>query len=89
MQSKKFVLVETDLLLQEKGFEDLRNFVANLDFDELQMYDEFCYDINKDEVVCIHPKLNPFISSMNFVCQEIKKGYIYTDLNNLKKLLSW
>ena len=90
MQENKdcIVLVHINLLLHEKEFEKLRELIPKLDLTELESYDEFVYDSDKDEVTCNHKLLHPNRSNLNLICGKAHNGYILTDLQNLKKLLS-
>lgn len=88
MQEKDcIVLVQTDLLLQEKGFQALRERISNLK--EIQSFSEFVFDSGNDRVIIIHHmQLFPCHSNFNFVNNMVKGEYVLMNLENLKKFLS-
>ena len=81
-ENEKIVFVKTDLLIQENGFESLRECVSNLDLEMVDMFDEFTYNSEGDSVIRISQRVHPG------VFPKIQNGYILINLNDFKKLLS-
>jgi len=91
MQKNKneiFVFVQTDLLLQEKLFELLRECILNLNLTDVRSMDEFYYDIDKNEIRKFHSVLHPTFTNINWATAKLKNGNIFINLSNLEKLLS-
>lgn len=81
-ENEKIVFVKTDLLIQENGFEALRECVSHLDLETIDMFDEFTYDNEGNSVIHISQRLRPGVFS------KIQTGYILINLSDFKKLLS-
>ena len=84
------VLVKANLLLEEIGFDSLRNCLLKLNFDDIELYQEFEYDFDKEEVVA---KRCSFYSAPTNLVGKLfnkiqKEDFILISLNNLKKFLS-
>ena len=91
MQKNKneiYVFVQTDMLLQEKLFELLRKCILNLDLKDVECYDTFYYDINKNEIVQKHILHHSYLTDLSWVTRKMKKGNIFISLSILEKLLS-
>ena len=90
MQEKEdlLVLVKTDMLLQEKGFNSLREYLLELDSSKVKLYDEFFYNFEEDKVISIHQPIHPSYSNLNLICDKVESGYILISLYDLKKMLS-
>lgn len=81
------VLVHVDFLLQENLLENLRLYVSKLDFNEIKSYDEFSYDLDKEEVVIVREPPHPDYSNLNLISTKSNRGCIITNIKTLKKLL--
>ncbi len=84
------VLVKTNLLLEEVGFDSLRNCIANLNYDDIELYQEFEYDFDKEEVVA---KRCSFYEAPTNLARKLfnkiqKEDFIFISFDNLKKFLS-
>ena len=91
MQKNKneiYVFVQTDLLIQEKLFELLRECILCLDVTRLALFDEFCYDAEKDKVVQLHSTPYKRKSNSAWMCEKLENGHIFTSLASLEKILS-
>ena len=88
MQEKDcIVLVQTDLLLREKGIKALRERISNLK--EIQSFSEFVFNLENEKVIIIHHmQLCPSHSNFDFVNNMVKGEYVLMNLENLKKFLS-
>ena len=82
------VLVKTDLLLQEHGFNSLRNYVLTLDPYELELYDEFDFSPDENEIKTKRQLLRASYSYFNILCNKVKHGYILVSFSDLKKMLN-
>lgn len=84
------VLVKANLLLEEIGFDSLRNCLLKLNFDDIELYQEFEYDFDKEEVVA--KRCSFYAAPTNLVGKLFnkiqKEDFILISLNNLKKFLS-
>lgn len=84
------VLVKANLLLEEIGFDSLRNCLLKLNFDDIELYEEFEYDFDKEEVVA--KRCSFYAAPTNLVGKLFnkiqKEDFILISLNNLKKFLS-
>ena len=88
MQEKDcIVLVQTDLLLREKGIKALRERISNLK--EIQSLTEFVFDSEDEKVITIrHMQLCPSHPNFDFIRVKVKDEYVLMNLENLKKFLS-
>ena len=82
------VLIKTDLLLQEHGFNSLRNYVSTLDPYELELYDEFDFSPDENEIITKRQLLRASYSYFNILCNKVKHGYILVSFSDLKKMLN-
>ena len=59
----------------------------DLDFNEIKSYDEFSYDLDKEEVVIVREPPHPDYSNLNLISTKSNRGCIITNIKTLKKLL--
>lgn len=81
-ENEKLVFVQTDLLIQENGFETLREYLTHLDLETVDIFDEFTFNSEGNGIIHVSQRLRLSIFS------KIQSGYILTNLNDLKKLFS-
>lgn len=84
------VLVKANLLLEEIGFDSLRNCISKLNYDDIELYQEFEYDFDKEEVVA--KRCSFYAAPTNLVGKLFnkiqKEDFILISFDNLKKFLS-
>lgn len=88
MQKKCIIFIKTDLLLPEERLNELREYIAHLDFTKVQSFDEFAYSYANNKIEIIHHPINQNTLNYDLIFNKISSGCILTDLNNLKKILS-
>ena len=82
------VLMKVDFLMHEKEFDALRNFVSELDFTDVKLFDEFDYNMEEDKVILIHQPIHPDYSNLDLIYDKTQDGYIVLDLNSLKRFVA-
>lgn len=87
---KLIFLVKSDLVLHEKTFEKLREFVEKLDFSELNMYHyhTFDYSAENDEILYYSADFSLYLKSQHLIDYKINDGYMLLNCESLIKFLS-
>lgn len=87
---KLIFLVKSDLVLHEKTFEKLREFVEKLDFSKLNMYHyhTFDYSAENDEILYYSTDFSLYLKSQHLIDYKINDGYILLNCESLIKFLS-
>ena len=83
-------LVKSDLILHEKTFEKLRDFVEKLDSSKLNMhlYHIIDYSAENDEILYYTIDFAIYIRSQDLIDKKINTGYMLLNFESLKKVLS-
>lgn len=89
MQST-MLFIETDLLLQEKGFELLREFVELFDENPIVPFQYSALNLEDTNLQLKAPTADfKYPTTLNSaIFQKINEGYILINMAHLKKLLS-
>ena len=87
---KLIFLVKSDLVLHEKTFEKLRDFVERLDLSKLDMehYHTLDYSVENDEILYYSTDFALYTRSQDLIDNHIIAGYMLINFEDLKKLLS-
>lgn len=87
---KLIFLVKSDLVLHEKTFEKLREFVEKLDFSKLNMYlyHTIDYSAENDEILYYSTDFSLYPRSQDLIDHKINDGYMLLNCESLIKFLS-
>ena len=90
MEKQLIFLVKPDLVLHEKTFEKLREFVEKLDSSKLNIfyYHTIDYSAENDEILYYHTDFSLYTRSWDLISKNIIEGYMLINFEDLKKLLS-
>ena len=90
MEKQLIFLVKPDLVLHEKTFEKLREFVERLDLSKLDMenYHTLDYSAENDEILYYSIDFALYARSQDLIDNHIIVGYMLINFEDLKKFLS-
>ena len=90
MNNNLIFLVKVDLLLHEKTYDELRNFVKNVDAHELNPghYHVIDYSAENDNITHYSVDFCLWSKSQDLINAKINSGFILVDFATLKSLLS-